>query len=329
MQRAYELLALLAPLNLNDSTANQSLKVLRVSLPTANTIWFLPYFMVLVSGVLWGLTFSLARIATEEQAHPLGLAFWQALGGGLILLLVCLIRRSWPALTLDILKRSCVIALLGTAVPGTMYFYAASRVPVGVLAITVALVPILTYALALALRVDQFSHKRFLGIIAGFAAIVFLIAPGTSLPNPAMAQWVFLALGAAVFYTLENVYVDVYIPKSTDMVVLLMGGLIIAGVILLPLVATLDAFVPINYPLGNPEWAILGMIVVSSVAYLIFLYLIKYSGAVFASVTAYIITVFGVFWGILLFNEQHSLWVWGALLLMLLGMSLVKPRRRN
>ena len=285
--------------------------------------------MVLVSGVLWGLTFSLARIATEEQAHPLGLAFWQAFGGGLILVLVYLIRRSWPNLTLDTLKRSTVVALFGTAVPGTMYFYAASRVPVGVLAITVALVPILTYALSLILRADQFSNKRFLGIVVGFAAITFLIAPETSLPNPEMVQWVLLAFGAAVFYTLENVYVDVYIPKNTDMVVLLMGGLMIAGAILVPLVVALDAFVPITYPLGNPEWAILGMIVVSCVAYVLFLYVIKFAGAVFASVTAYVITIFGVFWGILLFNEQHSFWVWGALILMLLGMALVKPRKRT
>ena len=314
---------------MNDSTANQSRKALSPSFSTVSDFWFLPYFMVLVAGVLWGLTFSLARIATEEQAHPLGLAFWQAFGGGLILLLVCLIRRRWPALTSGTIKRSSVIALLGTAIPGTMYFYAASRVPVGVLAITVALVPILTYALSLVLRADQFSNKRFLGIIVGFVAIVFLIAPETSLPNPGMAQWVLLALGAAVFYTLENVYVDVYVPKNTDMVVLLMGGLMIAGVILVPLVVALDAFVPITYPLANPEWAILGMIVVSSAAYILFLYVIKFSGAVFASVTAYVITIFGVFWGILLFNEQHSFWVWGALVLMLLGMSLVKPRQRT
>lgn len=311
---------------MNHPAPNQSRKVSIHTWSTDRTWSFLPYFLVLVSGLLWGLTFSLARIATQDQAHPIGLAFWQAFGGGFILLLVCLLRRTWPAPNTAMLKRFIVIALLGTVIPATMYFYAASRVPAGILAITVALVPILTYALSWLMQIDRFSSKRFLGIVVGFAAMVFLIAPDTSLPNPAMTRWVLLALGATVFYTLENVYVDAYIPKTTDMVALLMGGLIIASITLVPLVTALDAFVPITYPLSKPEWAILGMMVVSSVAYVIFFFVIRLSGAVFASVTAYIITLCGVFWGILLFNEQHSFWVWGALILMLLGMALVRPR---
>jgi drug/metabolite transporter (DMT)-like permease len=40
----------------------------------------------------------------------------------------------------------------------------------------------------------------------------------------------------------------------------------------------------------------------------------------------YIITVSGVFWGILFFQEVHSSWVWASLILMMGGMALVTPR---
>ena len=69
------------------------------------------------------------------------------------------------------------------------------------------------------------------------------------------------------------------------------------------------------------------MTVVSRTAYVMFLYLIKMSGAVFAGMNGYIVTLAGVFWGMFFFDEQHSLWVWSALALMLVGMLLVTPRR--
>ena len=51
-----------------------------------------PYLLVLYAGGTWGVTFSLARIATESGAHPLGLTFWQTFGGGVTLLAVCALR---------------------------------------------------------------------------------------------------------------------------------------------------------------------------------------------------------------------------------------------
>ena len=296
--------------------------------PNVGTLTILPYLMVLVSGVLWGLTFSLARIAAVDQAHPVGLAFWQACGGGVVLLLVCAVRGRWPTVNYINVKRFCVVAFFGTAIPATIYFYAVSRVPVGILAISVALVPMLTYALSWLLGIDKFSFRRFGGIFLGFVAILLLVGPDTSLPDPEMTSWVLLALVAAVFYTIENVYVDAAIPDSMDMIILLTGGLIIAGLALIPVMTALGAFVPITYPFAAFEWAILAMIVASSTAYVMFFYVIKLSGAVFASVTGYVITLCGVFWGIFLFHEEHSYWVWGALLLMLSGMSLVTPRKK-
>ncbi len=68
----------------------------------------LPYALAILSGGIWGLTFSLARMASEASAEPLGLALWQALGGGLVLLLYCLYRRLMPVLNRTALKLSLI-----------------------------------------------------------------------------------------------------------------------------------------------------------------------------------------------------------------------------
>ena len=292
-------------------------------------LYFLPYFLMLFCGTVWGTTFSLARIATSENAHPLGLSFWLASGGGLVLLVIGLVRRVWPPLDRDSLVRYVVIGSIGSIIPGTLYFYAASRVPSGILAITITLVPMMTYLLSLVLGVDAYQRKRFIGILIGFAAILLLVIPESSLPDPGMAKWLLLALLACAFYTIESLYVDVLIPDNTDMVALLSGGLIMASIGMIPILYFQDAWVPLNFPFTKIEWSIVAMAVVSSLAYATFFLLVKMAGAVFASLSGYVTTTAGVFWGIVIFDETHSIWVWSAFALLLVGMALVTPRKKT
>jgi drug/metabolite transporter (DMT)-like permease len=289
---------------------------------------FVPYLMVFTIGVTWGVTFSLARIAAEAGAHPIGLAFWQAAGGGLVLLPICLYRKALPRVNWQNIRRFLVIALAGTAIPGTLLFYAASRAPSGILAITVSLVPMLTYVFALILGIDKYATRRFIGIVLGFGAILLLSLPETSLPDPGMVKWMLLALLASVFYTIENIYVDISIPQGTDLIALLMGGLFVAALILAPVAYSQAAFVALQYPFTEVEWAIIAMAFVSSTAYTLFLHVVKKSGSVFASLVGYVITLAGVFWGMLFFGESHSIWVWAALVTMLVGMAMVTPREQ-
>ena len=43
----------------------------------------------------------------------------------------------------------------------------------------------------------------------------------------------------------------------------------------------------------------------------------------------YIVTLAGVVWGIIIFNESHSIWVWVSLVTMLIGLVLVSPKKDN
>ena len=50
------------------------------------------------------------------------------------------------------------------------------------------------------------------------------------------------------------------------------------------------------------------------------------AGPVFASQTAYIVTLAGVLWGMVIYRETHSVWVWASLVVMFIALSLVRPR---
>jgi drug/metabolite transporter (DMT)-like permease len=285
-----------------------------------------PLFLLVSTGAAWGATFSLARIATTAGAHPIGLTLWQGLFGGLLLLALALARRRRPPLGRRHLGFYLVCGLLGTVIPSILYFYAASRVPAGVLSITIAMVPILTFAAALLFRIDRLAWGRVVGILCGLGAVLFIVVPASSLPERAMAPWVLLAVLAAVCYAGEGIYVALRRPPGSDPAATVASMLLMASAVLVPVVLATGTFVPLGFPWGEVEWAVVGMVAVNALAYSVFYHLIQIAGPVFATQMSYVVTIAGVAWGIAIFGEQHSLWVWGALALMLAGLALVTPR---
>ncbi len=286
-----------------------------------------PFFLLLVMGVVWGATFSLAKIATEGGAHPLGLSLWQGLLGGVFLLIVCLLCRRPPVLSRHYAGFYLICGLLGTVLPGTLFFYAAPHVPAGILSITVATVPILTYALTLPLKLDKLSVGRLFGILLGMLSVVLLVAPASSLPSREMTPWVLVAVLASAFYASENLFVALRRPAGSDVLALVAGMLIMAALVLAPIVWATGTFVPLGLPWGAVEWSVVAMVAANALAYTLFIHVVTTAGPVFASQTAYTVTIAGVFWGMAIFGERHSLWIWASLALMLGGLALVTPRK--
>ena len=138
---------------------------------------------------------------------------------------------------------------------------------------------------------------------------------------------VLLALAASVSMSAENLFIDVARPTGLGSLGLSCGRQLAAAVVLTPLAMGFGVLVPLFVPWGPLQWAATGMALTSAFAYTLLLYVIHRAGAVFASQTAYLITLAGVLWGMVLFEERHSPYIWAALGLMLLGLVLVRPRR--
>ena len=285
--------------------------------------WLLLMFM----GVLWGVTFSLAKMSTEGGAHPIGINYWCCLIGAAILISGSFIFRRPLPLRRDVLIVCTVCGVLGSVIPGIAYFYAASHVSPGVLAITIATVPLMTFLAAAILGVERISITRLLGVFLGILSIALLIGPSASLPDRSAIPWVLLAVGAALCYTAENLFVAMRMPADVNVYTLVGGMFLVATIVMTPLVIITGTFEPLLWPFERAEWAILGMAAITVVAYGMFLYLVIYAGPVFASQTAYVVTLSGVFWGIIIFNDEHSLWVWLSLGVMMLALALVTPKK--
>ncbi|MCW8844003.1 MAG: EamA/RhaT family transporter, partial [Rhodobacteraceae bacterium] len=65
------------------------------------------------------------------------------------------------------------------------------------------------------------------------------------------------------------------------------------------------------------------------IVYTSYVWLVGRAGSVFAAQVAYIVTGSGVLWSMLILSERYSGWVWAAMGLVLAGMALVQPRRKE
>lgn len=292
----------------------------------ANRLW--AWGVLLTMGLTWGLSFSLARIAATAGVHPLSITFWEAAGAGAILLAVGLARGRVVPISRELVTFYFASGLMGMVIPGAIFFYAAAHVPAGVLSISIAIIPVLTFATSAVLRLEAFMLVRIAGVVLGVLSIVLLVGPQQSLPDPAHLPWVLLSLIAAACYAALNVMVAVWKPRRTTSFTATTGMFVAASLIMVPIVYATGTFVPFAWPWRDAEWAMLGLGAINAVSYTLFFYLIETAGPVFSSQTANLVTLFGVLWGIVIFGEQHSAWVWLSLATMMAAVALVAPRER-
>ncbi|HNB27984.1 MAG TPA: DMT family transporter, partial [Alphaproteobacteria bacterium] len=139
--------------------------------------------------------------------------------------------------------------------------------------------------------------------------------------------WVLLGLGAASFYALQNLYIALHSPPDSDVLTQTTGMLLMGGLMALPLAAGLDGFLLPTFPMTVPVQAAAAMLVINAGMMMLFVWVVRTVGPVFASMTANVITVAGVFWGWIIFQEMVSAWIWVAIIAMALGVALVTLRR--
>ena len=286
----------------------------------------IPIILLLFLGLVWGLSFSLARMSTEDGLHPLAINYWSCLLAAAVLCLFCLVTKQRVPLTkpFPFIYISC--GILGTIVPGTLYFYAASHLPAGILSITVATVPLITFGLATALRMERFSYLRLIGVLLGIVSISMLVLPNESLPETTDAYWVLLMIVASAAYSAETLIVDAQTPPDINPFIVVTGMLVASSVIMTPLVWLTGTFDMLPWPPTRGTIAIIGMAVITATAVGIFYHLIVTTGPTFAAQAAYLVTLAGVIWGIVIFGEEHSVWIWWALVIMMAALFLVQPR---
>ncbi|APX10952.1 DMT family transporter [Tateyamaria omphalii] len=283
--------------------------------------------VLILLGAGWGLTMPLTKIAVSTGYQHFGLLFWQLAIGAVVMSVIAAVRRVRLPLRRAQLRVYVIIALIGSVLPNSASYQAAVHLPSGIMSILLSMIPIWAFPIALSLGLDRFEWRRFGGICVGLAAVMLIVLPNASISGGIPILWVCVGLISGLFYAFEGNYVARWGTAGLDAIQVLWGASIVGAVIALPLALFSGQWIGPRLPLGSPETALVLSATTHVLVYAGYVWLVGRAGPVFAVQVSFLVTLCGVFWARLILSEDYAPTVWIALILMLLGMFLVQPRR--
>ncbi len=279
--------------------------------------------LLFLLGIVWGSGYSIAHYATTHGVSPIGYAFWQSLGPALVLTLLCQSSPEAISLSKKQIPFYLVCGLIGIAIPNTNMYFAAKHLPAGLLAVVVNTVPIMTYLMAFAIKEENFSWPRLFGVLSCVAGIMLLIFPGEISMNTHETPWILASLLTPFSFALCAVYSTKFRPVDGHSLTLSAGMLIVSTLLLVPIVFASKDFYPLWPPFHLQDWLIIVEIILSSAGYVIFFRLLKIAGAVFYSLVGGVVSLTGLVWGWVFFQESLDNKQKLAILCILLGIVIV------
>ena len=283
--------------------------------------------ILIAIGIGWGATQPLGKIAASTGYPPMGLVFWQLVTCTVVLGVLTLMRGKSLPLTGYAMRFYTVVAILGTLVPGVTFYISVARLPAGVMSILISTVPMIAFPIGMLLGNESFSWSRLLGLTLGLSGVLIIALPKASLPDPAMAAFIPLAMIGPLFYALEGTYVARHKMQGMDAVQAMFGASLVGMILSVPIMLAMGQGFWIRQ-FGAPELALFSMSALHAVLYAVFVWLAAKAGAVFATQSGYIVTAAGLGWAVLLLNESFSFLVILAACVMLAGVALVQPRQK-
>ena len=289
----------------------------------------LPVFLLFLIGALWGGFYVLIKLGVTNGVHPFNYLFWFTVVCGLLLLAAAVLRGLSPRLQRVHWPYYLKLGFVRFTIGNAIFYSAQGKLPVGLMAVIMTFVPIFTYSISLGVRIEVFRWLRAAGIIMGFIGVLLIVVPRSSLPDPSMATWVIIGLGAPLMHAVSYVALSEKTrPAGVDSMILSSGTLLAAAIFSLPLALAFGAFDFLDWPPTPGQIAMLSHAALAAVNFYAIFELIRIAGPTYMSQANFLAVGFGVVFGLVFLGESHSLYIWGAIGLMLIGVALVNWKRR-
>jgi len=284
----------------------------------------LSLLLLLGIGALMGLTSNLVKLASAAGWSPVAYLLWSLLGGGLLLLLFTRLRGEAPGLSPRLQRYYLALGLLSIALPNGLLFSSIPHVGAGFASMCLAFPPLITYLLALALRMEPLSRVRLLGICIGLSGSL-LLALDKLHSGDSPLLWILAALAVPVFLGLGNIYRSRCWPAGASPLSLAPGMLLGGALLLLPL-ALFDVTLAPALHSGPAISLLLVQMALFAIVYALYFVLQKLAGAVYLSQIGSVAAMLGAAMAVTLLGEHGSLSMLLAALCIVGGVLLVAWR---
>tara|TARA_B100001029_G_scaffold47582_1_gene37711 strand:- start:763 stop:1626 length:864 start_codon:yes stop_codon:yes gene_type:complete len=254
------------------------------------------FMTLLIVSILWGGSFLFLRLLVIDGLEPLQIVSIRMLLAAIFIA---------PFFALKMKKYSfydhgfsiLLIGILNTALPFTLFSYASLSLGAGSLSILQATVPILTALILFSLYRGEFSYFKLIGVLIGLFGLFFLVGPSGNLDLFSSM----LCVIASLSYAIAGVYLS-KTPSNVSNSFIGMGSIIVGAIVLSPFLFFYSDRI---YEISSISWLYLALLGVinTSLAYVLFIKLIKRIGPINASFVTYLVPVSSIFLGIVVLDE--------------------------
>jgi drug/metabolite transporter (DMT)-like permease len=287
----------------------------------------LPIMLLLLLGCIWSLGPSATKFAAVNGVPPIGMVFWQTFIAGTLLLLICLIWRIPMRMERKHLRYYVVMGTIGVALPNSNMVFVMRDLPAGLMSVLIVTAPLITYLIALSVRLEHFRAMRAGGVLLGLLGVAVLVLPKGSLPSPDLLPMALLAIVTPALWAASNVFAEKARPQNGNNIALAMGTMYVAAATSLVMALSTGTFHEIWVEFDIADWVIVGYGVVTVATFVLFYTIVSMAGAVYLAQVGYIVTLTGVGWGAWFFGERPSVWLWASVVLVFAGVALVNYSR--
>jgi drug/metabolite transporter (DMT)-like permease len=294
-----------------------------------SAVRWLPLAMLVALGALWGGNPAFSKALGGLGIGPFGVVFWQTGLACVILLPICLWRRQRIGFDRRALAYYFFIGGIGIGLPYAALVLVVGHVTTGFVSVLVVLSPMLTYVFAILVRLERLNAMRAAGLVLGLVGVAILVLPSGSLPAPEALPYALIALYIPAGYAAANVYAEWGRPEGASNEALACGTMGAAALLMAVFGLADGSFHPAWDRFDASALILVAYAVSTVVAFLLFYAIVAAAGAVYLGQVGYLVTLSGIGWGMLLFDERHGAGLWLAALIVFVGVALVnfgKPR---
>ena len=288
-----------------------------------------PLLLLLAVGALIAVTVDLAKIAASYGVSGPEFAFWLSLGAGIILFCAARLGGKPMPLSLRHLGFYAIAGLLSLAAPNVASFAVADVAGTAYGIVPYALSPLMTYPLAILVRLDRPQWRRFGGLLVGFVGTFLVLADIVLSTSSSGLLWALAALSIPALVATGNIFRTLNMPSDTSALPLAAGIMLGSAFWLAPYLIYLDGGVVFS---GFPEigaWVVILQITISAIQYWLYMRLQQAAGPVCLSQIGYVAAAFGVVLAYFIFGAIPTIMLLGGIAMIVAGVLLVRPRRHG
>ncbi|WP_350253907.1 DMT family transporter [Bacillus halotolerans] len=223
-------------------------------------------------------------------------------------------------------KELMILGAINAAIPFVLIAYAELNISASLAAIINSTTPLFSVIISILWLKEGKNMRTFLGIIMGCIGVGILVGWSPIQLNVKVILSIVAISLAALFYGIGGVYSKRAFQdmKSFDLAI---GQQLGASIVLLPF-ALLD--MPNKLPSIGVTISVLGLAIFStSVAYLLYFYLIKNIGPTKTVSVTLLVPIFGIIWGVLFLDERTTLSTYIGLSVVLMSILLVSNTKQK